>query len=257
MTKDIKKELIYSLRSNRLLIVCATFLFFGILTPLMTKVFLPAIFRSQFPGITDVIMAEMIDMSQTGSLRSFFNDMFEMGTLIITFSLCGLMALELKEHTLVIPLCSGKQVSHMVLAKFIVFSLIITAAMVMAVSVSYVYAGLLFEFEMAYTILLKAGLLQSLYLVFILSCLLFFGSLIKVPIATGFLTLGLAYGTQAIGGLLDMVDWIPAGLVNEAQALSADTSANIMLTIAMTVIIITAMIMGTVFRLRTMELNDR
>ena len=257
MNKDIKKELIYSLRSSRLLIVSATFLFFGILTPLMTKVFLPAIFRSQFPGITDVLMAEMIDMSQTGSLRSFFNDMFEMGTLIITFSLCGLMALELKEHTLVIPLCSGKQVSHLVLAKFIVFSLLITAAMIVAVSVSYVYAGLLFEFEMAYTLILKAGLLQSLYLIFIVSCLLFFGSMIKVPIATGFLTLGLAYGSQAAGDLLDIVKWLPAGLVSEAQALSTESSANIYLTIAMTSIIITAMLIATVFRLRTMELNDR
>ena len=257
MKKDIKKEVLYSLRSSRFLIIAATFLFFGILTPVMTKFILPAIFQSQFPGVTDAMMAEMVDMSQFGSLRSFFNDMFEMGTLVIAFSLCGLLAQELKENTLVIPLCSGKRFSRIVLSKLIVFGVVLSASVLIAITVSYLYAGALFTFDVPYLSVLKAGLLQSLYLIFILSCLLFFGSLIKKPIAAGFITLFTAFGLQAVGNLLDINNWLPSGLVEEAQALSVNLPATIPLTILITALLVVTLTGLTIFRLQTIELNVR
>ena len=257
MKKDIKKEVLYSLRSSRFLIIAATFLFFGILTPVMTKFILPAIFQSQFPGVTDEMMAEMVDMSQLGSLKSFFNDMFEMGTLVIAFSLCGLLAQELKDNTLVIPLCSGKRFSRIVLSKLIVFSAALSASVIIAVSVSYLYAGALFAFDVPFLAVMKSGLLQSFYLIFILSCLLFFGSLIKKPIAAGFITLFTAFGLQAAGNLLDINSWLPSGLVAEAQTLSDTLPSNTLFTLLITAVLIAAMTGLTIIRLQTIELNER
>src|SRR5690554_4720353 len=117
MTKDIKKEFIFGIRSSRFLIIAAAFTFLGLLTPIMLKILLPMIFSSQFPGMDDSMIEQMVDMSHRGSLQGFFNDLFEMGTLIVAFTLCGLLAQELKDNTLVIPLCSGKSFSNIVLAK--------------------------------------------------------------------------------------------------------------------------------------------
>ena len=165
MTKDIRKEFLYSMRNSRFLIIAAAFLFLGLLTPIMLKVILPMIFSSQFPGMDESMIEQMVDMSQRGSLQGFFNDLFEMGTIIAVFTLCGLLAQELKDNTLVIPLCSGKSFSHIVSAKMIVFSIIVTASTTAAASVSYLYSGLLFDFDIGYLPLLQASLLHSLYLI--------------------------------------------------------------------------------------------
>lgn len=261
MTKDIRKEFLYSMRNSRFLIIAAAFMFLGLLTPIMLKVILPMIFSSQFPGMDETMIEQMIDMSQRGSLQGFFNDLFEMGTIIAVFTLCGLLAQELKDNTLVIPLCSGKSFSHIVCAKMIVFSIIVTASTTAAASVSYLYSGLLFDFDIGYLPLLQASLLHSLYLIFILSCIIFVGSITSKPIATGVTTLVISYGTYGIGSLLDINKWLPSGLIIQTQSLAAGTGTSLDADFALTLVITAAIVLLftalSIFRLRTMEHNRR
>ena len=261
MTKDIRKEFLYSMRNSRFLIIAAAFMFLGLLTPIMLKVILPMIFSSQFPGMDESMIEQMVDMSQRGSLQGFFNDLFEMGTIIAVFTLCGLLAQELKDNTLVIPLCSGKSFSHIVSAKMIVFSIIVTASTTAAASVSYLYSGLLFDFDIGYLPLLQASLLHSLYLIFILSCIIFVGSITSKPIATGVTTLVISYGTYGIGSLLDINKWLPSGLIIQTQSLAAGTGTSLDSDFALTLVITAAIIILftalSIFRLRTMEHNRR
>ncbi|NLV48571.1 MAG: hypothetical protein GXY22_07935 [Clostridiaceae bacterium] len=285
MKKDIRKEFLFSIRNSRFLIIAAAFMFLGLLTPLMLKVILPMVFSSQFPGMDEEMIAQMIDMSQFGSLQGFFGDLYEMGTVIVAFSLCGLVAQELKDNTLVIPLCSGKRFSDIVLSKMIVFSLVMTISTIASASVSYLYSGLLFDFEVKYASILQSSLLHSLYLIFILACLILVGSLTSKPIATGLTTLIISYGIHGIGSLLAINKWLPSGLIIQAQTLGKGLSdianqgvvasestgtaviegissgkisnSSLALSVTMTAVLIITFTALSILRLRTMEHNRR
>ena len=84
----IKKDILEGIRNYRFLIILAVFAFFAILNPVMSKYVLPELLKSQFQGISQEMMSAMVDMSQTGSIRSYLGDIYEMGMLIIIFVLC-------------------------------------------------------------------------------------------------------------------------------------------------------------------------
>lgn len=60
MTKEIKKEFKYALRAGKLLILMASFMFFAVLTPLMLKVILPGILKSQLTGTPSSTLAQAL-----------------------------------------------------------------------------------------------------------------------------------------------------------------------------------------------------
>lgn len=60
MTKEIKKEFKYALRAGKLLILMASFMFFAVLTPLMLKVILPGILKSQLAGTPSSTLAQAL-----------------------------------------------------------------------------------------------------------------------------------------------------------------------------------------------------
>ncbi len=257
MRHDLIKEYKYAVRNNKVLILFASFFFFALLTPMMTKIFLPEILKSQFPGMNEETLHAMLDMSQTGSLRSYLGDIFEIGTLIIAFSLCGLVAQEIKENTLVMPLCAGRRFGSIIAAKMIVFGSLLLIVPTLALLTSYVYAGLLFSFEVDPLPILVAGLLQGIYMNFLLSCLLFFGSVIKKPIAAGFISLGLVYLIQMAGGLFDIHKYLPSGILAHAGQLTSQMTSALFIPLAVTIALIASLLFLTNIRLKTLEWNER
>lgn len=257
MRQDIKKEFLFGLRNSRFLILFMGFLFFAVLTPVMTKLILPAMLQSQFPGMTEPVLAEMIDMTQLGCLRSYMGDVFEIGSIIVAFTLCGLMAQDIKDNTLVLPLCAGRQFSSIVGAKILVFGTVLLIAPVISLLVDYVYAGLLFSFDIGIAPVIRAGLLQGIYMFFLLACLVMWGSILKKPIAAGALSLVTVFGLHFIGGALGFHAYLPSGLLVEAQLLGAVPAASLTQTLFITsglIILFTAI---TLLRLKNLEWNER
>ena len=70
MIRDINKEIKYALRNSRFLILIIGFIFFAILTPVMTRLVLPEVLKSQFPGMSEQELKGMLDMTQLGCIRS-------------------------------------------------------------------------------------------------------------------------------------------------------------------------------------------
>ena len=257
MIFNIQKEFKYAIRSSRLLIIFAGLMFFAILGPFMTRVVLPGLLQSQFPGMAEETVREMLDMTQTGSMRGYMGDVFEIGSIIIAFTLCGLMAQELRENTLVLPLCSGMRFPGIVGAKMIVFGAALVAAPLLSLLCNYVYAGVLFSFELSVSPVLWGGLLQGAFMVFLLACLIFWGSLFKKPIAAGFASLATVYALHIVGGLLDIHTYLPSGLLNEAQLLSETPSPGLWKSLCITAAAVTALLYFTMVRLKNIEYNER
>lgn len=257
MRHEIQKELRFSLRSGKLLILAAGFAFFSMMTPIMMKLVLPNVMKSQMPGLTEDVMAQLFRISQVGCIQSYMGDVLEIGTILIAFTLCGLVAQEIRDNTLVLPLCGGKRLSHIVSAKMLVFGAALVLISTLALSLNYLYSGVMFSFEIGYLPILLGGLMQGLFLVFMLANLLFWGSLIQKPVAAGLVTLGIVYALSTVGGLFKIGTYLPTGLMEAAQTLSATPSADVLKTVLLTAALIIALTAGALLKLRNMEWNRR
>lgn len=204
MMQEIKKELRFGLRSGKLLILAASFLFLALLTPVMLKTVLPQLLGSRFSGDAPQALLSVMGMTQIECIQSYMGDVFELGSVIVAFTLCGLLSQELRENTLVLPLCAGKRFGHILGAKLLVFGLALLLIPTLALIADYAYAGILFSFEAGLSSILRGGLLQGVFMVFLLSCLLFWGTIAKKAIPTGFLTLGTVFGLHFAGELFQI-----------------------------------------------------
>lgn len=255
MMQNVGKEIKYGFRSGKMLILLASFLFFALLTPLMLKFVLPGILQSQGASTQD--LSGIMGMTQTSCIQIYMNDVFEMGTIIIAFTLCGLLAQEIRDNTLVLPLCSGKHFGSIIGEKLLVFGFALALIPLLALIVNYLYAGLLFSYELEIFPILRAGILQGLYMVFLLACIIMWGAVLKKPISAGFLTLATAFGLHFIGSLLGIHAWLPSGLLVQAQHLTEAPASSLILTLIITIILIIAMVALTLMRLKSIEWNER
>lgn len=257
MKQEMLKEVRYGLRNNRFLILAAFMIFFSIATPVMFVVVLPRVMMSQMPGMTMETLGQLMDMTQRGVLQSYMGDMFEIGSLVIALTLCGLLAQEIHDNTLVLPICSGKRFARVVLAKLMVFGLALLLLPGLSLLVCYLYAGMLLDFTVGLTPVLVSGLLQGLFTVFMLACLLLTGALLKKPIAAGLTTLLATYGLYALGSLFKLNACLPTGLLVEAQKLALPAFGDWIGPVAITIGSIALFICLTLLRLRRLEWNAR
>lgn len=256
MIKEIKKETLFGLRSGRIFIVAMSFLFIAVLTPIMLKVVLPEILAWQFPELSPEQLGSMINASQLTSIQGYLSDSFELGLIIVVFTLGGLIAQELNDNTLVLPLISNKKISNIVLSKTIYSFIVMAGVVFLSLTVNFTYSGLLFEFDVEYTKILIAIGLLSVYYLFVISNLLLWGSLLKKTIPTAFMALLSSYLIQAIGGLFDIHKYLPSGLINYSSSLNFE-SFNVLLSTTITLIISVILIVVSLKRLKSMELNTR
>ncbi len=238
------------------MILFLSFLFFALLTPVMFKAVLPLVMESQFPTLTRQALEALIVTDQTAILQSYLGDVFEIGSIIVAFTLCGLLAQEIADRSLVLPLCAGKKAAAILWAKFLVFGAALLLAATAALLVCYLYSGLLFSFEIGLWPVLRSGLLQGFFMAFLLACLLFWGALVKKTLAAGLLSLGTVYGLHAVGGILRLQDYLPVGLLVAAAEL-APSQAAIFRPLAVTAVFILSFVSVAVLRLRRFDWNDR
>ncbi len=256
MIKEIKKESLFGLRSGRIFIIAMSFLFIAVLTPIMLKVVLPEILAWQFPELSPEQLGSMINASQLTSIKGYLSDSFELGLIVVVFTFGGLIAQELNDNTLVLPLISNKKISNIVFSKIIFSSIVMAGVVFISLTVNFAYSGILFAFDVDYSKILIAIGLLSVYYLFVVSNLLLWGSLLKKTIPTAFMALISSYIIQAIGGLFDIHKYLPSGLIHYSSSLNYEPS-NILLSIAITLIISVVLIVVSIKRLKTMELNTR
>lgn len=257
MRTGIIKELRYAIRSGRALILLASFLFFALLTPVMLKVVLPMVLSSQLSHGAAQSLGGLDDMTQLDCIRNYMDDVLQIGTIIISFTLCGLTASEIRDNTWVLPLCAGKRFEMMLWAKLLVFGALMIMIPVLALLIDYGYSGLLFGFEIKVMPILFGGLLQGIYVLFLLTCLMMWGVLLKRPVPAGFMTLATAFGLHFISALLNVQSWTPTGLLAEAQKLMPSASPSLFLPLSVTIVLMIFMMAFTLSRLRHMEWNAR
>jgi len=258
MISDIKKEIKFSTRTGKLLIIFASVTFFAILTPLMTKFVVPQIMKSQFPGMTEELLNQMIDFSQLGNIISFTGDLFQIIPIIIAFAFGGVLASEIKDNTLVLPLCSGKRFVSVISSKIIVIGTILFTAPLFGMIINFYYTGILFDFDVPFTNVMISGSLYGFYFIFLLSLILMWGAFTKNNIATGFLTLATSLPLYFLANAFDIHEYFPSSLVKQAGlVLTEIDSIRIIKSLLAFVIFVAVILAITMLKLSKREWNER
>ncbi len=254
----IKKEFLDGIRNYRFLVIVVSFLFFAILDPVMSKFILPEIMKSQFPGLPEEALASLMDNSQIGIIRTYLNDVFQIGMLVVILTLSGVVAQEINQKTIIFPVTSGKKFHQILISKFIVYGIVLMVSAVFCAMVNYLYTGVLFGFDMTSPVpVLRAGFLQGFYMLFLLSLLMLVGSMIKKPMVAGLIVLIPAWFMGALGNLLNINRYLPSELIAESQLLSVVPSSSLITSIISTIVLSVLAFGFTVIRLRKSDLAWR
>ena len=190
----IKKEIIYFSKTFRMFGVLIAMIALAALSPLMLKVSeiifdsLPDIESSmQAAGGEDGNIAEF-DLYEEDALAEM-QDMITMdfayisaisgitGNAILVLLLCmmGTAGGEQKKKSVIIPKCSGLKVTDYVTAKFIVYPVFTFLSTAIISVLSYFLCKLLFGASLEISVVIRYVLSASLYMVFLVSLMLFTG----------------------------------------------------------------------------------
>lgn len=257
MKAELKKEWFFLTRNYKVLIILITFLFIAISTPIILNYVLPAVLRSQFPGLSNEDLNQFITLTQAGSMTNYMSDMIELGLIILVFTLSGILAAEIKENTLVLPICSGKRYGTILLAKYIASSLLLFVSVIIGFLVTYLYSGIIFAFDLSFIVILKAIITHSVFMSFVVSLILLFGMLTKKSLITGLATIISVYFLLYIGSLFDINAFLPIGLLSESQAFTETFSRSFYYPLIITILLITLSSIMTYLLIKKNEWNTR
>lgn len=253
-----KKDILEGMRNYKFLIIFAGLLFFALLDPVMNKYILPEILQGQFPGITPEMLNDMIDSTQRGAIRAYLGDIYEIGTIILVFTLCGLVSREIKDKTFIFPICSGRSFGSILLSKIIVYGGFSFIAVIISIVINYYYSSLLFGFDMSSILpIIKAGMLYGLFMIFVISLMILIGTFTKVTMVTGILSLIFIYLTAYLGSIFHLTKYVPSGLLYEAQSLTSIGTKDLYQNIIVVLGLIVIFTVIAIIRLKNLDLTKR
>jgi len=231
-TALLHKEALECVRTFKLFIMAAIFLFFGMLGPIITRI-LPDLLASLSVG-TDVIPITLPDPSAIMAWEQFFSNIGQMGSLALLIMFCGIMAGELSKGTLIIILTKGLKRYKVILAKFLVAVALWTAMYLLGLGVSYACTAFFWPMDGMHHVFLSFFSLW-LFGVFLISMTVLGGVLLKKVIGTLLVVFGIMtvmsivnifpqtfrYNPINLGGanfallagLMDSSDFIPSMVV--------------------------------------------
>ncbi|WP_130808056.1 ABC transporter permease [Senegalia massiliensis] len=247
-----KKEVMEGIRNYKFLILALGFIIFALLDPLMLKL-LPNILESQAPGLD---LSQLTNYNQVGAIQNYMSNLFQIGNLVLVLTLMGLLSEEIKNKTLIIPYSNKANITGIVLAKYVVYSIAIMIITFIAFSINYYYSKLLFPDETISILRVSRSIIiLSIYFLFNLSLILFTSSLFKKGILAGIFSLSIIYLIPTIGIIENAVKFTPYYLVKQSSILIGDYSDFLINSILLTIIYMIILILLTIYRIHKVELK--
>ena len=133
----IKKEFLEHWRTYKILILAAVFLLLGMMGPIIAKI-TPDLINS-LP--TNGIVITMPPPTAMDSWMQFFQNMGQLGLIVIVIVFCGIMATELNKGTLTNILTKGMRRGTVILSKLTVATLLWILSYLLALAVCYAYTA--------------------------------------------------------------------------------------------------------------------
>ena len=247
----VKKEFIEGIRTHKFLILAIGALFFAVADPIVLKL-MPEILKNQLQGID---ISSMIELNQKTVMENYAKDLNQIFTLIIAFTLMGIVSGERSNKTLTIPVSMGCSVKSILTGKMIVYGSYISVLTVMGMLIAYYYSGIIFEpGVITFKAVLKSGVLFGLFFVFVISVLIFLSSALKKPFIAGILTLLTVYLMPLLDTFFSIGKYLPVSLIVKADEFNTSLSSEVFVSIAITIGLIVIFQVFSVIKLESTEL---
>lgn len=180
----LKKEFLGILKTYRIWVIPAIFLFFGLMSPPVAKL-APEIVKSTMPkGLTLKIPTPTI----LDAFSQYLKNLAQLGILAVILLSMGLVSEEKSKGTLQLVITKPVSRTTVVISKFIAQNILILSSMIVAAGVCYLYSiaifrdGKLIEFA-------QANLLFIVYFLLIITITIFFSTILNNQIAAGGLSI--------------------------------------------------------------------
>lgn len=170
----IKKELLDSIRTYKMLIMLLVFFAFGIMNPLTAKM-TPDLLKAVMPKGMSITMA---DPTGFDSWTQFFKNISQMGFIVMVCIFSGVLGTELSKGTLINMLTKGLSRSAVILSKYTSMALIWTMSFLLSFFVTWGYTAYLFPDDKPVNLLFSVFCLW-VFGMFLLALLLFAATLVK------------------------------------------------------------------------------
>jgi ABC-2 type transport system permease protein len=231
----LKKEFIEGIRTKKFLIIAISFIFFALADPVMLKM-MPSILESQMKGVD---LSSMIQLNQKTAMGNYLKDIYQLTSLVIAFCLMGIMANEINEKTMVIPRAIGGLTMSIAFSKMLVYAVFVSLVSIVSMLCTYYYSGIIFKNDFANIYLvIKAGMLYSLFFSFLISILILISSFMKKNILTAIFSVLIIYIMPVIDEIFDISKYTPINLLNMAKKFEHNISTSDYISIAVSLILI-------------------
>ncbi|MFZ3386644.1 MAG: hypothetical protein WA120_05655 [Candidatus Hydromicrobium sp.] len=245
-----KKEILESVRTNKYLILFIGIVFWALLDPLMLKL-LPLLMKNYLPPDIAVMFSTF---TRDTAFQTFLNDLFQIGTLFIAFTLMGLLSNEVSLKKLVFPYSRGANPAGIVLAKYIHYTVTISLFILIAFLTNYFYVNRLFTGGiLSIGIVLKSSLLYILYYSVLLSILLCLSSLFKRGIIAGITVLVLGYTLSIFNQFKVVRAYLPNYLLLKAADIGYIFDNSLIPTVIVSFCIIILLVFFSILRMKKID----
>jgi ABC-2 type transport system permease protein len=178
----LKKELIEIFKTSKILVIPLIFLFFGFLSPLITK-YMPEIFAS----VMEEMPFALPEMTWIDSFDQFFKNMDQIIFIAIILVFMGIVSDEKSKGTDTLVLIKNVKKSDFVLSKITASSILIIASYFISFLACLLYTTVLFE-SINYSLAFQASLLNLIGLLFLLIVTISMSTIFNSPIISGAMT---------------------------------------------------------------------
>ena len=247
------KEWKESIRNFKWIWIPIVFILLGVTQPILSY-YLPDLLE-QFGGMPEGAVINLPLPSGPQVLSETLGQFSQIGFLVLVLAFMGAIAGERNSGTHLMILV--KPVSHIsyITSKWVHMSLLAVVSFILGYSFAIYYTFLLIETIPASHII-KGGAVYVLWLVFVMTLVISFSTIIKSTAAVAFLTLGVTIALSLLSSLLpDLMRWSPGMLSRHSQGFltSGAGGQDFWLSLAITVILIFAMLSAAIYIFRQKE----
>ncbi len=241
-------EFLRLFRTGRIFILLAVFFAFGVIGPLSVR-YLPELLEA---AGSEGAIDSLPPVTPEFAMSSFLGNALQLGLLAVAFVGAAALAIDAKPEISVF-FRSRASVSDILTPRFVAIAGATVVAFAVGVVTAVVASGVLIDWPQPADTTL-ASLLVVLYLVFAVSLLALFGSLVRRVPATALLTVGALIVLGLIGLLEPIADWLPSALIGGFDGIIAGGDFVYWRAVVVTVAAIAACLWVAVVRLDSREI---
>ena len=209
-----RKEAMEFIRTQRFIGLFGAFVFFAVVSPLLARFMLEFI-QAIVPAEELAMLADLPEPVWIDSYIQFYGNITQLIALAIVILFMGTITSEKKQGTADLMFMKGLGHSSFVLAKFSLMLAAIVLAMLVSSAIVYGLTLLLFDTAGEIANILGATSLSALFLIWLVSIVVFCSALAKSSAISALLSFGLFIFFMSIGAIPRLGDFLPGSLVNQ------------------------------------------